>query len=258
MATPVIRMSRRDIIRGLATGAVVVTAEGCVYNEELGRRQLLVVSDSQIASLAAQAWSQQKQAERVSTDPRYTSRMNRVAERVIRASGENPMEWEYLVFESQAVNAFALPGKKVGFYTGILDIMDNDDQIAVVMGHEVGHIRYRHSIERYSQSALSSQVIEATGVGQSDSVAAQLAGFFGTQAVQIGFLLPFSRKHELEADRFGLRAMHTAGYQANESIRFWEKMLAFGSTTPTFLSTHPCDETRIAQLQREIALLPPR
>ncbi len=259
MKRPTIELSRREILRGLASGAIVVTVSGCVYNEELGRSQLLVVSDGQISQLAVQAWEQQKQAEKISTDPKYTTRLDRVAQRVLRAAGESPFEWEYKVFESDALNAFALPGNKIGFYTGILDIMENDDQIAVVMGHEVGHVRFRHSSERYSQSSfagLGAQVVEKVAGGEGASTSAQLAGFFGMKAVELGYLLPFSRKHELEADKFGLRVMNQAGYDPQQALVFWRKMAAGGSSTPEFFSTHPSDETRIAQLQREIALLP--
>ncbi len=106
----------------------------------------------QLRAGALSAWAGLKQQEQVSTDPRYTSRINRVAPRIIRAAGENPADWEVVVFDSEQLNAFALPGGKIGFYTGILDIMENDDQIAAVMGHEVAHVTEEHSLQRAGRS----------------------------------------------------------------------------------------------------------
>ncbi|MGF1545621.1 MAG: M48 family metallopeptidase [Parvularculaceae bacterium] len=252
-----VTMSRRAIVRGLATGAVVAFVPGCAYNEELGRSQLLFVSSGQMAQLASSAWTDLKRQERLSNDPKYVSRMERVAPKIIRASGGDPSRWEVQVFASDQLNAFALPGGKIGFYTGILDLMDNDAQVAAVMGHEVAHVKYNHSGERYSQSTLAQTGVSVAQVATSGSqYGGQIAGVLGLGA-SLGVILPFSRKHELEADKFGLRYMHRAGYDANEAVRFWEKMSAAkqGGGPPEFLSTHPADATRIAQLRREIALL---
>lgn len=253
-----VAMSRREIVRGLALGSVVVLAPGCAYNEELGRSQLLFVSSDQMAQLAASAWTDLKKEEKITTDPKYVNRMKRVAPKIIQASGNNPANWEVQVFASKSLNAFALPGGKIGFYTGILDIMDNDDQIACVMGHEVAHVNYNHSGERYSQSTLAQGGLTVAQVAVSgSSYQNQILGVLGAGA-SLGVILPFSRKHELEADKFGLRYMHRAGYNPDEAIRFWQKMSASKSGSgapPEILSTHPSDATRIAQLQREIALI---
>lgn len=249
-------MSRREIIRGLAAGSVVIIPAGCAYNEELGRSQLLFVSQGQMAQLAASAWTDLKKQEKITNDSRYTSRVNRVAPRIIQAAGENPAAWEAQVFASDQLNAFALPGGKIGIYTGILDIMDNDAQIATVLGHEVAHVKFNHSGERYSQSTLAAAGLTvAQAAASSSQYQNEILGVLGAGAT-LGVILPFSRKHELEADRFGVRYMHRAGYDPNEAIRFWEKMAAKKSgAPPEILSTHPSDATRIAQLKREIALL---
>lgn len=254
---PVVHMSRRDVIRGLATGSVVVLAPGCTYNEELGRSQLLFVSSGQMAQLAASAWTDLKSQERVTNNPRYLSRVERVAPGVIQAAGGDPRQWQVEVFQSDQINAFALPGGKVGFYTGILDFMESDAEIATVMGHEVAHVNYNHSGERYSQSTLAQTGLSVAQVGLSgNQYQSQIMGVLGMGA-SLGVILPFSRKHELEADKFGVRYMHRAGYDASEALRFWEKMSAnkAGGGPPAYLSTHPSDATRIAQLKREIALL---
>ncbi len=244
--------------RARASVLLIVAASllGCAYNETLGRNQLLFVSQGQMAQLANSAWADLKKKEQITNDPKYVTRVQRVADRVIRAGGDNPAEWEVRVFKSDQLNAFALPGKKIGIYTGIIDIMDNDDQLAAVIGHEKAHVDFNHSGERYSQTAAAQ-----TGLGVAGAaVGGSQAGNSALQALglgaQVGLLLPFSRKHELEADKFGVRYMHRAGYDANEAIKFWQKMAAQKSgSPPEFLSTHPADATRIAALQREIALL---
>jgi predicted Zn-dependent protease len=256
-ANPFTAITRRRTLSLMGCGCASAALTACAYNEDLGRSQLVFVSSGQMAQLASSAWSDLKKQEKVSTDPKYTARVNRVAPKIIAAAGGNPSEWEVQVFASKDLNAFALPGGKIGFYTGILDIMDNDAQIAAVMGHEVAHVNYNHSGERYSQQVGSSVAISvaqaAIGTGSQTGQLAMAALGVGAQ---VGVLLPFSRKHELEADKFGLRYMHRAGYDPNEAIRFWQKMSSQKSgSPPEFLSTHPADATRIAQLEREIALL---
>ena len=244
---------------GLRAGVIAFIAAsllGCTYNETLGRNQLLFVSQGEMAQLASSAWADLKKKEPISTDPKYTSRVNRVAPKIITAAGGNPAQWEVRVFASDQLNAFALPGNKIGIYTGILDLMDNDAQIAAVLGHEVAHVLFNHSGERYSQAVATQTGLgaasAAVGGSQTGNAALQALGL----GVQVGAILPFSRKHELEADKFGVRYMHRAGYDANEAIKFWRKMAASKSgSPPEFLSTHPADATRIAALQREISLL---
>ncbi|GJL91680.1 M48 family metallopeptidase [Hyphococcus sp.] len=243
------------LARGLALLSVLAAA-GCAYNETLGRNQLLFVSQGQMAELASSAWTDLKKEQPVTTEAKYVNRVKRVAPKIIQAAGGNPAEWEVQVFKSDQLNAFALPGGKIGIYTGILDIMDNDDQIAAVLGHEVAHVNFNHSGERYSQTAAAQTALgagsAAVGGSQVGGAAMQALGL----GAQVGLLLPFSRKHELEADKFGVRYMARAGYDPNEAVKFWEKMSASKSgAPPEFLSTHPSDATRIAQLKREIALL---
>jgi predicted Zn-dependent protease len=209
-----------------------------------------------MAELASSAWTDLKKQQPVTTDPKYVNRVKRVAPKIIQAAGGNPAEWEVQVFKSDQLNAFALPGGKIGIYTGILDIMDNDDQIAAVLGHEVAHVNFNHSGERYSQTAAAQTALGAgsavAGGSQAGGAAMQALGL----GAQVGLLLPFSRKHELEADKFGVRYMARAGYNPNEAVKFWEKMSSSkNGAPPEFLSTHPSDATRIAQLKREIALL---
>ncbi|MEM8987445.1 MAG: M48 family metallopeptidase [Pseudomonadota bacterium] len=259
---PHVVLSRRALVKGLAAGSVVALAPGCTYNDEIGRSQFLVVSRGQMAQLAGSTWASIRKEERVSRDPRYVTRLQRVSPKIISAAGENPAAWEYAVFDSKDLNAFALPGNKIGVYTGIMDLMANDDELATVVGHEVAHVRFNHSGERYSQ-AMAGQVgltVASVGLASSDAkYQREIAAVLGA-GVTFGLILPFSRRHELEADKFGVRYMHRAGYDARQSLTFWQKMAtkSSGQRPPEFLSTHPSSETRIAQLRREISMLPPK
>ena len=253
----VVSMSRRQLVRGLATGSVVAFAAGCAENTALGRSQLMLVSEEQIAQLSAQAWQQSLQRERISRDPQLNARVERVGARVTRASGLN-YPWEYVVFDSDQENAWVLPGGKVAFYRGILETMENDHQIATVMGHEAAHLAGRHAAERASQQqaagiglGLASVALDAGDVENT----AQWAAILGA-GVTFGVILPYSRRHELEADRLGVEYMARAGYDPRQALRFWESKAAQSAgrnATPEFASTHPSDATRIAALRQYLA-----
>ena len=249
----------------LAASALSLGAAGCAYNEELGRSQFIMGGDMSGAGQAA--FEDIKKKQKISTDPRYTERLNRVAPRLIRASGGDPAEWEYLVFEDESLNAFALPGKKIGIHTGIMDIMENDAQLAAVVGHEIAHVNYRHSSERSSQGTLAqigligAQIGLATQCERGDRACqqstGQVAAALGAGAMY-GLILPYSRKHELEADTGGVRYMARAGYDAQEAVDFWSNMAAASegqARPPEFASTHPANATRIENLQREVAAI---
>jgi predicted Zn-dependent protease len=257
-------MPARPIKALLAATALSLGVGACAYNEELGRNQLLLTGGSSLAQAGQAAWNDIKQQQKVSTDPRYTEALNRVAPRLLRAAGEDPAEWEYLVFEDPSLNAFALPGNKIGIHTGIMDIMQNDAQLAAVVGHEIAHVQYDHSAERSSQGLLAQLGIAGAAIGGSlacnagDRTCArntqQLTQALGLGAMY-GAILPYSRKHELEADAGGVRHMAQAGYDAEEALDFWQNMArasAGQQRPPEFASTHPATETRIAALRQEI------
>lgn len=249
-----IRMNRRQILQGLAAGSVVAFT-GCAYNPSLGRDQLMLVSEGQMASLSAQAWSDLKKKQKISRDPKYNNRLRNVGRKIVGAANMQNQQWEYVAFESKQKNAFVLPGGKVGFYTGMMDFVDNDAQLAAIMGHEVGHVRARHGAERYSQGLASQVGMTAAQVAVSAGDVAYggpLVAALGL-GLQFGVLLPYSRRHELEADSLGLTYMAKAGYNPHQSIALWEKMdKAGGSRPPEFMSTHPDPRTRIAALRTQI------
>lgn len=254
--------SLRPSLLGFLTLLLAIPA--CTYNEELGRSQLLFTGD--LSEAAQASWEQIKQQQTISTDPRYTQRLNRVAPKILRAAGENPAEWEYLVFEDPSLNAFALPGGRFGVHTGIIDIMENDAQLAAVVGHEVAHVEYRHAAERASQGTLAQVgLIGATialgsnceGSAAERQACQQRSGSL-VQALGLGAIygaiLPYSRKHELESDVGGLRYMAKAGYDVCEAVDFWQNMAAASAgqqRPPEFASTHPASQTRINALRAE-------
>lgn len=239
------------LFRQIALLMVAAALAACDTVPITGRSQLNFVGDEQANQLGTEAFQQIKAKERISRDPAANAMVQRVAQRIATASGlkEN---WEFVVFDSPQVNAFALPGGKIGVYTGILPVVGDDSGLATVLGHEVGHVLANHAAERISRS----QLIEAgTGVaavvlGGSDPATQQsVAALLGAGAA-VGLELPFSRQQELEADRIGLSLMAKAGYDPNAAIPFWQRMQVASKThPPEFLSTHPAEENRIARIR---------
>ncbi len=259
-------MTRREVGRGLAATGIAALAggalSGCEQNDALGREQLLLVSDAQLAQLAIATWYTVLHYTPRSQDARARARVNAVGPRIVEAAHRSfpehalaDYDWEFEVFDDDQINAWVMPGGKVGFYTGILDVMENDDQLAAVMGHEVGHVVGRHAAERYSQELLAQ-------IGTAAAVAAltaydtpyggEIAAVLGA-GVTFGVILPYSRRHEYEADRLGVDFMRGGGYAAPEALRFWEKLAARSEASPlAFMSTHPSDEERIAALREHL------
>ena len=188
------------------------------------------------------------------------ARISKAVEQYLAANGlQNQIanfEWEFNLVASNEPNAWCMPGGKVVFYEGILPYCQNDAGIAVVMGHEIAHAVAHHSNERMSQQALiqygQAAATEILGHDQSDARKAILAAAIG-MGTNVGITLPFSRKHEYEADHLGLIFMAMAGYDPNEAVAFWTRMAnASTGKQPEFLSTHPADTKRIAKLKEAI------
>ena len=241
-------MNRRQLVAGLASGTVVA----CTVNPNTGRSQLMLVSDGQLAQLSQGAWAEVRSQEKVSTNAALNNQLERVGSRITSAAGMAGQSWEYAVFESDERNAFVLPGRQVGFYSGLMELADNDDQIATVLGHEVGHVTGRHAAERYSQNIAVGVGTTAAAVALNESdtrYKQEIAAVLGL-GVTFGYLLPFSRAHELEADALGVDYMAAAGYDPNQAVVFWRKMQAAGGPRqPEFASTHPDPDRRIQRIQ---------
>lgn len=217
-----------------------------------GRTQFSFMPDAQINQMGLQAFESLKKQKPITQNSRYQQFASCVAQAMIPLVGG---QWEVVVFEDNSQNAFALPGNKIGVHTGLIDLVDNQDQLATVIGHEIGHVLAKHSNERMSQEFAVTQGMAAVqAIAAPQSALGQTAiGLLGAGA-ELGIILPYSRLHESEADVIGLDLMAKAGFDPQQSILLWQKMSqASGGQGPAeFLSTHPAHGTRIEELQKRM------
>ena len=214
-----------------------------------GRSQLVFMPDDEVDAMGLQAFDNLKKEKPMSGNAGYIQFVQCISDAITREVGG---EWEVVVFDDASLNAFALPGRKIGVHTGLVDLVDNQDQLATVIGHEVGHVLAKHSNERMSQelgaqmgiSLISAVAAPQTALGQT---AVSLLGV----GAEYGVIMPFSRLHESEADVIGLDLMAEAGFNPIESVTLWKKMAqaSQGAQPAEFLSTHPSHATRIEDLQ---------
>lgn len=249
----------------LALVAVLVLGS-CSTVPVTGRKQMLLVSDSEVLTSSLTEYQNYMNSATKSTNTQLSSQVTRVGKNIaaateayLKQSGQESeiknFSWEFNLVKSDELNAFCMPGGKIVVYEGLMKIVSSDDELAVVLGHEVAHAVAKHSNERMSQQVLSQYGANILGVALSNkssaiqSVAGQVYGL-GTQ---YGVTLPFSRKHESEADYIGLIFMRLAGYDPNVALNFWQKMSSSSSSsTPEFMSTHPSDQTRISQIKKNL------
>lgn len=236
-------------------GLWILTAAFAGYGCQSGPK---IVPRSLLNEQSQAAFQQMQQQLPVSRDATAVARVNTVGERVADVvRPERPdIQWQFVLFEDPAVNAFALPGGQVGVYRGLLDLVDSDDELAIVIGHEIAHIMLEHGNQRMSAELLRAGAAVALAYTvrnreQQEQMLWMAAFGLGSQ---VGILLPYSRRHEYEADQFGLFYAARAGYDPRAAISFWEKMtaLAAGGSVPEFLSTHPNHGNRIQRLQNDM------
>ena len=228
-------------------------AIGCKTTPLTERRQLLIVSEAEENKMGLTAYQQVLEEEPVTTNQTAADIVKRVGNRIAAVADRPDFDWEFNVIDSPTQNAFCLPGGKVAIYTGILPVCLNEAGLAVVMSHEIGHAIARHGGER-----MSHQMVENGGkmalakLTQSKSEKTQqiFQTVYGVGA-QYGAIIPYSRKHELEADHIGIMLMAKAGYDPSEAPEFWERFAGAkdGQAPMEFLSTHPSDSTRSAALR---------
>ena len=255
----------RTLQLSVTAGLTAVVLWSCSTVPITGRQQLNLVPDNQIIAMAASQYDTVLMTSKLSTNKEQTAMVKRCGARIQQAvesyfKSKDAMsqlagyEWEFNLIESDEVNAWCMPGGKVAFYTGILPVCKDEAGIAVVMGHEVAHAVAKHGNERMSQAMLAqygSVALDAALAKNSTLTKQMAATAFGIGATY-GALMPFGRKQETEADHLGLIFMAMAGYDPNVAVPFWERMAASskGGKPPEILSTHPSDETRIANLRR--------
>jgi predicted Zn-dependent protease len=234
----------------LATLLAAAFVAACATSP-LGRSQLILFPDEQLAQMGATAWQQIKQETPVDQGRSVNRYVDCVALAITRQMpGGGADAWEVSVFEGEEANAFALPGRKIGVVEGLLDVARNQDQLAAVIGHEVAHVESKHANERVSTAFAAETGLQLAQIaaGASTPARQQLFGLLGL-GTQVGILLPFNRRQESEADLIGLDLMARAGFDPRASVELWQNMAAAADgSPPEFLSTHPSGERRIRDL----------
>lgn len=243
----------------------VMSLAGCKTNPFTGEKNLNFVSNEQLFPMAFQQYDQFLAENKVVTGTAEANTVKNVGQKIVTASERylnangfqgylNDFQWEFNVVEDKAVNAWAMPGGKIVFYTGILPIAQNETGIAAIMAHEVAHALADHGAQRMSAAQLQQLGAVAGSIavsGRSEQTQQIFAQAYGL-GTTVGVMLPFSRSHETEADRIGLTLMAIAGYEPAEAANLWRRMAAqsTGGAPPEFLSTHPASQTRIDNITK--------
>lgn len=246
--------------------SAIMLLTGCSSVPVTGRRQLNLVSDNEVLSASLTEYQSYMKTAKKSTNAEETAQVVRVGKRIAAATEEylkthgaaseiSEFSWEFNLVQNNELNAFCMPGGKIVVYEGLMKIISKDDELAVVLGHEVAHAVAKHSNERMSQQLVAQYGAGILGQalsGQSQAVQAIASQVYGLGA-NYGVILPFSRKHESEADKIGLVFMRLAGYDPEVAVSFWKKMSASSSSSvPEFASTHPSDSRRISDIEKAL------
>lgn len=235
---------------------LALVAAGCAKVPYSGRSQLMTISEAEEVRLGEEAFREATDKASLIEDAR-TELLRTVGMRIAAAAGRSDFRWEFVLIEGAEANAFALPGGKVAFYSGIIPYCEDEDGVAAVMAHEVAHVLARHGAERLSQARLldvGGAAVSAVLSGGSPALRQGVLGAYGMGG-KVGVLLPFSRRHEAEADEIGLVLMAKAGFDPRAALDVWRRLLASGRAgeAPNILSSHPSGEDRLRDLQ---ALMP--
>lgn len=242
------------ILAAFVVGTILLAA--CT-SSPTGRNQMIFRSDDELAIEAARQFSEMRASIPLETDRETIDYVHCVATAIVEVLDPLylQLDWDMAVFDHEAVNAFAMPGGKIGVMTGILEAADNQHRLAAVLGHEVAHVTARHANERASRSPVAGVGVQVAAVllGGGHSGATYTAYEALNQGAALGIMLPFNRAQESEADIIGLEYMARAGFDPRESVSLWQNMgEASGGQEPAeFLSTHPSDERRINNLVGE-------
>ncbi len=227
-----------------------------------GRKRILLVSDQEVYQAGLTQYRSYMAESKLSSDRKSSAMVKSVGrnlaaatEKYLRANGfENDLSnlsWEFNLVQSNEVNAFCMPGGKIVVYDGLMSVAGNEAELAVVLSHEIAHAVAKHSNERMSQQILTQYgmaILSEALSRKSAAVQTVAVSVFGLGA-QVGLMLPYSRKHEYEADYMGIVFMEIAGYDSSAAVDFWTKMSSGGGNASDFLSTHPSDSKRISQIK---------
>lgn len=243
---------------------VLLVLTGCAESPT-GRSQLQLYSNSDLNQMGAASYEEMREEQKINQDADVNRYVRCVSDALIKhlPGDYSQTDWQVTVFAEPTVNAFALPGGYIGVYDGLLEVAENQHQLAAVIGHEIGHVIAGHSNERISSNMMVGLGLQLGGILASTQLdsneAGLLMGALGVGA-QVGILLPYSRTHESESDELGLRYMADAGFKLQEAPELWRNMQANsgGDSPPELLSTHPNPETRIQDLEAQIPSLQER
>ncbi|KQO21350.1 peptidase M48 [Flavobacterium sp. Leaf82] len=252
---------KKHLFLGIFTAVLLV---GCATNPVTGKKNLNFVSNSELFPSSFQQYNAFIAENKVITGTADAKRVETVGSRIKTAAEKyltylgqsqylSDYRWEYKLVENKEVNAWCMPGGKIVVYSGILPITQDEAGLATVMGHEVSHALANHGAQRMSAAQLQQiggAALGAATSGKSESTQQIFAQAYGLGS-EVGVMLPFSRSNETEADKIGLTLMAIAGYNPDDAIAFWTRMSAKsgGAGTPEFMSTHPSDATRIANIR---------
>lgn len=241
---------------------VVTAVVACKTNPFTGKKTLNFIPNSQLFPMSFSQYDQVLNENKVITGTKDAKMIKRVGERIrvaaeryLNANGHEGYlkgyEWEYNLIDSEQVNAWAMPGGKIAFYTGILPIAKNEAGVAAIMGHEVAHALANHGAQRMSAAQVQQVGALAGNIAIGDEKARNTFNQYYGVGTTVGAMLPFSRSHETEADQIGIYLMAIAGYNPDEASALWERMKANsgGQSPPEILSTHPSNDSRIANLK---------
>jgi predicted Zn-dependent protease len=232
---------------------VLLAAQSCAVVPHTQRKALILISPEQEMAMGQQAYTEILSQEKLSDNKKWVLIVDRVGRRLAHVSDKPNLDWEFKVIESKQKNAFCLPGGKVAVYTGIMEVAQDEAGLAAIMGHEIAHAVARHGAERITQVLLVNMGLSVADVSLKNSQHREVILAAIGLSANVGVLLPYSRKHETEADNIGTLYMAKAGYDPNEAVALWERFAeAEQAHVPAFLSTHPPSLER-AEALRTIA-----
>ena len=258
-------MNRRNFLHFMGCGCLAMSMNSCATTPITDRKQLKLIPDSKLNAQAAQIYEKVKEKEKMSDDLKTLNEIKEIGKKMedsiseyfYRSNLQDPtvnFDWEYILIDNKKVrNAWCMPGGKIAVYTGILDVTQNQNGLAAVMGHEVAHAVAKHSVERASRGVLlntGARIIDIASGGILSDINRTTGMDTVGMLAQLGIMNPFNRKQESEADYLGMIFSSLSGYDIRETVKIWERMKEFnkGKEPPQFMSTHPSSDTRIKQL----------
>lgn len=246
----------KKIVKYIAVLFIATLIIGCTHKAPVTKRsQMILMSQSQELALGEKSYKDTLKKSKVLTGTKDAKRVKNIGYKIAKIVNRKDYKWEFNLVENKAKNAFCLPGGKVVIYTGILEVAQNDDQLATVMSHEIAHALARHGAERVSSGMLANgvQVLGNILLGTQAPHLTQSFNIAYGLGTQYGVLLPYGRMQESEADEIGIHLMHKAGYNVHEALNFWKNMSVGKKEGSEFFSTHPNSSTRITNINKVIS-----